>query len=283
MTVAPAKGHEDLKDVINAYNELAERLQSSQRALQKEVARLREQLAEKNRQLATKNRLEVLGEMAAGVAHEIRNPLGGIELYAGLIAREASGDDKVMKYTGKIQSATRHMSKTVGEILDFTRPIRPQMKTIPLAEIISASIDLASSALQKSAVELSLDVPATSAALKGDFNILQRAFLNVILNATDVMSGGGTLGISAAKDSIGSHPAWRLSFADSGPGIDAGDISKVFDPFFTRKEGGTGLGLAMVGRIVEAHGGRVSAGNREGSGAVFTFVLPAAKERKGRG
>ena len=93
MTATVTTNLQDLREVIDAYNGLAERLQGSQQILQREVARLRDELAEKNRQIARKNRLAILGEMAAGVAHEIRNPIGGIELYAGLIAREAGGNE----------------------------------------------------------------------------------------------------------------------------------------------------------------------------------------------
>jgi signal transduction histidine kinase len=275
VTAAPTSGLDDLKDVIQAYNDLAERLQESQRLLQREVARLREELAEKNRQIARKNRLEILGEMAAGVAHEIRNPLGGIELYAGLIAREASGNERVERYAQKIIGATRGLGRSVGEILDFTRPLKPIMRRTQLARAVEAALELAAAPLERSRVLTEAGV-AEDAWVMGDGNLLQRAFLNVALNAADAMPDGGTLTVTARPAALGAAPAWQVSFADTGGGIRPEDLAKVFDPFFTRKEEGTGLGLAMTSRIVAAHEGRLAAANAPGGGAVFAFTLPAA-------
>jgi len=276
VTVTPSQGLDDLKDVMGAYNALADRLQASQQVLQREVARLNEELAEKNRQLARKNRLEALGEMAAGVAHEIRNPLGGIELYAGLIAREAADNPKVAQWAAKIQAATRNLSQTVGEILDFTRPLKPQMRALALGEIIDSAIELASSAIEGKRIVVVRE-DKRGATVMADANLLQRGFLNVILNAADAMQDGGTLTVRVAPTTLGGLDAWQVSFADNGKGIDPEDIGRIFDPFFTRKETGTGLGLAMTARIVGAHEGKLSASNAAGGGAVFTFTLAAGQ------
>jgi signal transduction histidine kinase len=272
VTVATEKRLADLREVIDAYNDLAERLQGSHVTLQREVAKLREELAEKNRQLARKNRLEILGEMAAGLAHEVRNPLGGIELYAGLIARSSQDDGKVLAWAHKIQRATKDLSRTVGEILDFTRPLRPQLRKVDLAEVVAASLDLASSEIQAAGIEVKQEY-CGDAAVAADANLLQRAFLNVVLNAVDAMHSGGTLVTSASRGDIEGREAVAVSFADSGPGIAPEDMGKLFDPFFTRKQSGTGLGLAMTARIVAAHRGRLSARNG-GRGAIFVFTLP---------
>jgi signal transduction histidine kinase len=279
VTVATGGQLQDLREVIDAYNVLAERLQGSQQALQREVVRLREELAEKNRQIARKNRLEVLGEMAAGVAHEIRNPLGSIDLHAGLIAREASGDERVLVWARKIQRATRDLSHTVGEILDFTRPLRPRARSVVLDDIIASALDLASSSIQSANIAVR-HLRADDLAVAGDFNLLQRAFLNVILNAVDAMPRGGVLTVSVRRAFLDGAVAVSADFADTGPGVPPQALSKVFDPFFTTKDSGTGLGLAMTGRIVAAHRGRVSVANAPGGGAVFTFVLPVDAARE---
>jgi signal transduction histidine kinase len=275
MTVTPIDGLSDLKEVIEAYNGLAERLTESQRALQKEVLRLRRELVEKNRQLARKNRLEVLGEMAAGVAHEIRNPLGGIELYAGLIAREGREDERIAKWAGQIHRATRNLASIVGDILDFTRPVRPKIRPVQLTRVVGAALELAAGALEENRVAVSSCEDTPNAVAAGDPNLLQRAFLNIILNAADAMPRGGMLKVSAFKTSVGEQRGWAVRFTDTGPGLPPEDIDRVFDPFFTAKEGGTGLGLAMVARIVEAHDGSVDAGNAPEGGAVFTVSIPA--------
>jgi len=273
VTATVTTNLQDFREVIDAYNGLAERLQGSQQILQREVARLRDELAEKNRQIARKNRLAILGEMAAGVAHEIRNPLGGIELYAGLIAREAGGNEKIAEWARKIQKATRGLSGIVGDILDFTRPLKPQMKTVVLDEVICAALDLASSAIDRGHVAVERDGRGRL-ALRGDFNLLQRAFLNVILNAVEAMPAGGTLTTSIRPANLDGRDALSVSFADTGGGIAPADLPKVFDPFFTNKAGGTGLGLAMTARIVSAHQGKLTAHNGPQGGAVFVFGLP---------
>lgn len=273
MTVTKAQGLEDLKEVIESYNALAGRLQESQRALQREVLLLRRELVEKNRQLAQKNRLAVLGEMAAGVAHEIRNPLGGIELCAGLIAREAGGDEKIGRWARRIVGATQDLGRIVGDILDFTRPITPRLREVALSEVAEGALDLASLGIEAKGIVVECARRRGERKAAADFQLLQRAFLNVILNAVDAMEAGGALKIRTFEAEVDGAAAEGISFEDSGCGIDAGDIEKVFDPFFTRKEGGTGLGLAMVSRIVAAHGGRITAANSARGGAVFTIVL----------
>jgi signal transduction histidine kinase len=281
MTVAGKDGLLDLKEAIEAYNGLAERLTESQRALQGEVLRLRTELAEKNRQLARKNRLEVLGEMAAGVAHEIRNPLGGIELYAGLIEREASTDEKISRWAGQIHRATRGLASIVGDILDFTRPIAPRFKDASLTRAAGAAVEMAAAAIAEHSIEVAGLAGAPEAVVRGDGNLLSRAFLNIVLNAVDAMPDGGTLTISVVPGEMDEVNGWTVSFCDTGSGIDEADLDNVFDPFFTAKEGGTGLGLAMVSRIVEAHDGRLSASNGANGGAVFSVTIPAADNAKG--
>ncbi|MCD6405412.1 MAG: hypothetical protein J7M19_06265 [Planctomycetes bacterium] len=316
MTVFQTKSLDDISDAIQAYNDLAERLTESQRALKREVLLLREELAEKNRQLARKNRLAILGEMAAGVAHEIRNPLGGIELYAGLIQRESADAApqappaqrplpaaKIGKWARRIEDATRDLSRIVGDILDFTRPLEPRMKKVFLSQVAEAALDLADPAPAQNAcdhqrreafaaaggrlIRVAWDV-SDEVPVAGDFQLLQRAFLNVILNAAAAIRASaspqkaGTLTIRVSATRLEDLPAQRIAFEDTGPGIGAGDVEKVFDPFFTTREGGTGLGLAQVARIVAAHGGRITAGNTAAGGAVFSLTFPVAEAARAK-
>jgi len=276
MSVADTKSLEDLRQLIESYNVLTERLTASQEALQGEVFELRRELAEKNRQLARKNRLEVLGEMAAGVAHEIRNPLGGMELYAGLIAREAPDGSKVSRWAGRIRQATADLSRIVGDILDFTRPLRPSTRPGLLSRGADAALDLAASALEDSSISVERRYAEEEPPVEADMNLLQGAFLNIILNAVDAAGEGGRLVVETFAEQMDGRPAGAVSFTDSGPGIDPDSLQRVFDPFFTLKEQGTGLGLAMVARIIEAHGGDVTASGAKGEGAVFTVTIPAA-------
>lgn len=274
MTVADTKGLEDLREIIESYNTLAERLTESQGALQAEVLELRKELSEKNRQLARKNRLAVLGEMAAGVAHEIRNPLGGIELYAGLIRRESADSPKVTRWAERIHQATSDLSHIVGDILDFTRPVKPRFTNVSLLKIAEASVEMASGALEAAEVQVRFDAEGER-LIAADSGLLQRALLNIVLNAAEATKGGGRLWVRVVEDELGGLPARTVSFRDTGCGIPEADLAKVFDPFFSCKSGGTGLGLAMVARIVEAHHGIINAVNHPDGGAVFSITLPA--------
>ncbi len=281
MSVADTQGIEELRGLIESYNGLAERLTASQKALQSEVLELRRELAEKNRQLARKNRLEILGEMAAGVAHEIRNPLGGIELCAGLIARERACDAKVTRWARRIQDATADLSAIVGEILDFTRPVKPRIKPGKLASAADAALDLAASAIEGRGIIVQRKYDPAEPLVSADMNLLGRAFLNIVLNAVEAAGEGGLLSVATGPAEIDSRPAGMVSFADSGPGIEPDAMEKVFNPFFTTTEHGTGLGLAMVARIVEAHRAHITVGNREAGGAVFTVTVPAVDVDRG--
>lgn len=276
MTVADTKGLEDLREIVESYNMLAERLTESQGALRAEVLELRKELALKNRQLARKNRLAVLGEMAAGVAHEIRNPLGGIELYAGLIRRESGGSPKVIRWAERIHQATSDLSHIVGDILDFTRPVKPRFTRVSLLKVAEAAVEMASGALEAAGVRVHFDVEGES-LLAADAGLLQRALLNVVLNAAEAMGDGGRLRVRVVEDELAGRPARTIRLRDTGCGIPEADLARVFDPFFTCKSGGTGLGLAMVARIVEAHHGAVIAANNPGGGAVFSITIPVER------
>ena len=282
MSVTDTRGIEDLRDLIGSYNDLTERLTASQTMLQSEVLELRRELTEKNRQLARKNRLAVLGEMAAGVAHEVRNPLGGIELYAGLIRRESDEGGKTAKWARRIQDATADLARIVGDILDFTRPLKPRTRPVLLSSVADAALDMASVAVEKHSIRIERDYASGEPSVMADANLLQRAFLNIILNAADAASGG-VLQVAAYGCLLEGRPAGALAFSDSGSGIEPEALEKVFDPFFTCKETGTGLGLAMVARIIEAHSGHVAASNGPEGGAVFTVTMPAGDISKGRG
>ena len=277
---------EDLAEVIQAYSVVAERLQSSHEALQNEVARLHRELAAKNEQLERGKRLAALGEMAAGIAHEIRNPLAAIQLYAEMVnddLADASGGlaggqtpaaaeriDVAADNSRKIADAVRGLSAIVLDVLSFARPIEPRVRECGGHELMQRVIDAHRPDIE--AGNIAVQTCGDDRPTLADPELMHQALLNLVRNAVDAMAerGGGTLSLAVEAN--------RITVADTGPGLPAGVIDRIFNPFFTTRNTGTGLGLAIVHRIIDAHGGTIAVHNRDDcGGAVFTLQLPDAR------
>lgn len=272
MTITIA-GETELATIIQSYNEVTERLKHSHELLRREVCRLREEIQEKNRALERRERLAALGEMAAGVAHEIRNPLGGIGLYSSLLEQDLEDRPKQLDIAKRIGAAVCHMEGIVGDILAFAGGAEPHRRPTKLADILDSVLTQAAPRAQVSDVHIELDGVHREITLSCDGAQVERALLNLVYNALDAVGSRGRIWIYGDRPVPG-RPLATITVADDGPGIDAASLERVFNPFFTTKDTGTGLGLAIVHRIAEAHGGRVTAGCREGGGAAFTLYLP---------
>jgi signal transduction histidine kinase len=264
---------EELGRIIMAYSEVTERLQQSHDQLKQTVEMLRTELSEKNRQLERKNRLAALGEMAAGLAHEIRNPLGGIQLYASMLAKDLSDRPESHQIVGKISAGVKRLEALVGQVLQFSREIKINVSAIDLAGVVQQAVELTSQQARSASVVVSIDGPE---ALKVDADplLLGQTVINLVLNAIEAIDGPGTVRISyrGADESEGVRHC-RITIVDSGPGIPSDVLDRIFNPFFTTKDSGTGLGLSIVHRVIEAHDGTITAGNIEGGGAKFEIRI----------
>lgn len=264
--------------MIVQYSDVTEKLQQSHDQLQRTVESLRNDLARKNRELERRSRLAALGEMAAGMAHEIRNPLGGIQLYASLLARDVAPLPESLKLVHKISAGVTHLERLVSQVLQFTREINATVIQADAAEVIDQAVELARGAMEAMGVTCEADGPRPFMAMVDPF-LLGQAALNLLLNAAEAAGSGGWVSVrwSAFEDGgdggQGGAARLRLVVADSGAGIPAHLLEKIFNPFFTTKETGTGLGLAIVHRIVEAHDGTISVRNVPGSGAEFELRI----------
>ncbi len=258
---------EELGRIILAYSEVTEKLQESHERLEKTVLNLREELGEKNRLLERKNRLAALGEMAAGMAHEIRNPLGGIQLYASLLARDVEDRPQSLTVVHKIAAGVKHLECLVSQVLQFTREIAVHPVEMDLAEAVERAAELSEAQRQVRGVICDVAGPS-SLIIRADPLMLGQALLNLMLNAIEAMESGGRLQVTygEVEDEAG---RFRVVIQDTGPGIPPGILDRIFNPFFTTKDAGTGLGLAIVHRIVEAHEGTIIATNAPGGGAKF--------------
>ena len=264
---------EELGRIILAYSEVTEKLQQSHEHLTQTVALLQAELSEKNRLLERKERLAALGEMAAGMAHEIRNPLGGIQLYASILAKDLDAQPAALEMVKKISGGVRRLEALVSQVLQFTREITVNITETDLAAIVETAIELATPKIDERRIDVRI-VGEPSLIVRVDEYLLGQAVLNLVLNAVEAMEPGGTLLVQyAAGTAVDGVRQFRLLVRDSGPGIPPAILDRIFNPFFTTKDTGTGLGLAIVYRVIDAHDGTITATNPPGGGAQFELKI----------
>lgn len=223
-----------------------------------------------------RDRLAAMGEMVGRIAHEIRNPLGSVELFASMLRKDLANDPAKRQYAEHISVAVQAMDRLLANLLTYTKPDCSRADHHALGPLLQEVLMLTAHETSKRQIETTLDVASTAQSVWCDASQLKQALLNVCVNAAQAMTTGGTLGISAVRESdlTEDSATLRISVSDTGPGIDPSYLSRVFDPFFTTRDEGTGLGLAIVHAIVEAHHGRVEIDSRVGQGTTFTIVLP---------
>lgn len=264
---------EELGRIIMAYSEVTERLQQSHDQLNQTVLNLRTELGEKNRLLERKNRLAALGEMAAGMAHEIRNPLGGIQLYASILAKDVADRPESLTVVQKISGGVKRLEALVGQVLQFTREMRANVCLMDLPEVLEQAVELAGPGLRDRCVRCVLDGPRPM-HVTADPLMVGQAALNLLLNGAEAMDEGGAIAVRYGPPPAGSDAKqFHLVVRDGGPGIAPQVLDRIFNPFFTTKETGTGLGLSIVHRVVEAHDGTIVVTNPEGGGARFEIRI----------
>ena len=229
---------------------------------------------ELQQQLYLSSRLAAIGELAAGVAHEISNPLTGILGFSQRLMRKST-DEEVSRDLERIHSEAQRVAKVVGNLLTFARRREPRKEYSDINDILQQALELRAYELKTSDIEVVTSLAPSLPETMADFHQIQEVFLNIILNAEQAMSeanSGGKLSVKTqpTRDYI------RISFADDGPGIPAEQLDKIFDPFFTTRgeKGGTGLGLSLCHGIVTEHAGRIYAKSKPGKGATFFVELP---------
>lgn len=253
MTASPVSGPSGLEGLILLFADLTE------------VRRL-ERAAELNRQLAQ------IGELTAGIVHELRNPIGVISGMAELLMRQLSQQEALRRRAESIFHEAGHLEKLVGQFLGFAKPFAIERIRCDPEEIVERAIQLCeriAGEKQVAVVSVCEEAPPT---IEADPTRLAQALANLIRNAVEVSNPNTTVRIGVYRD----HD--RISFVveDEGPGLHLEPGADVFAPFFSKKEGGAGLGLSIVHRIVTAHGGTVHAADRDPSGARFEMHLPVS-------
>ncbi len=230
--------------------------------------------------LQRRNRLAAMGEMVGRIAHEIRNPLGSIELFASMLRRDLSGAPALQGYAEHISSSVHMMNRLLTNLLIYTKPDCSHGEWHETEALMLDALTLAAHAVANTRIDIRLEVDPLASRMWCDAGQMKQVLLNLILNSIHAMPGSGTLTLSATltEEQAPGGPALRLSVSDTGVGIAAAQRSKIFDPFFTTRDEGTGLGLAIVHAIVEAHRGRIDVASVEGRGTTLTIVLPHRRE-----
>jgi len=218
---------------------------------------------------ALRARDERLQMMLAGIAHEVRNPLGGIELFAGILREELGGDAERLAHVNRIERGLGHLKAVVNDFLEYARRPPPDLKVTALGPLLGDIQELAQADAEAARVTLTVS-GADGLDARADAGQLRRALLNLTRNAVQATPAGGSVRLLAGREGGGRV---RLEVSDTGRGIDAAELDKIFTPFFTTKEKGTGLGLAFVKEIVADHGGTIRVDSEVGRGTTFTIEL----------
>lgn len=227
-------------------------------------------------QLQRKDRLAAMGELIGRIAHEIRNPLGSVELFASLLQRDLGEHQPAQRYAQQISQAVRLMDGLLANLLLYMRPVRLTRAWHAAEPLLQDSMELAAHAITKVPVTTRIHIGPEVPSIWCHDGQLKQVIVNLVVNAVQAMPNGGELEISLSREpsqTLGMS-AVRLTVRDSGIGIDPSHRSRLFDPFFTTKEEGTGLGLAIVHSIIEAHHGRIDVESTVGQGTACSIVLP---------
>jgi PAS domain S-box-containing protein len=236
-------------------------------------------LQEENKRI---ERLSAMGEMAAELAHEIRNPLGSIELFSSLLVRDLEGDPK--RWAENIRIGIRSLNTIVSNMLHFAKPASPAFTDVDVHEIILEVVAFTDPIMHQRQVSVQTDLEAGTPIIAGDRELLKQMMLNLVFNAMKAMPSRGSLTIRTRNVRAGKEAArpsmLEIQIRDTGIGIPEKHLRRIFDPFFTTNKNGTGLGLSVVHQIVERHSGKIRVSSRVNRGTTFTFIFGNAPEKE---
>ncbi len=226
-------------------------------------------------------KFQAMGEMAANIAHEVRNPLGSIELFASLLLKNL-GDPRDRQRVSQIISSVKNVDNKISNLLMFTRRQTPQFRRVNLHAVLSEVIDFSRQIMEQGGIDVSVRDEKSDLLIDADPEMIKQVFLNILLNAQQAMPEGGALSVTTRMAPQSPLPQGKriaeVVFQDAGPGIEPAFLSRIFDPFFTSREGGSGLGLAIAHNIISEHAGSISIENAPQGGTLVTVGFPVSSE-----
>ncbi len=252
------------------YKKAAETLEDSYQKLREQA----DQIIEIEEQLRRADRLSALGELSAGMAHEIRNPLGSIKGTAEILRDGVAPDDPKQEFAEILIKEVDRLNRVLEDFLHFARPEPVEQGCFVLQGVISDLLDLTRQQAARNNIVVEVDL-GDDIEIPGNGEQIKQALLNLVLNALQAMPNGGALKVSLRTTP---HEV-QVLVKDSGPGIAPEDRERIFNPFVTTRSSGTGLGLAITQRIIQGHGGRIILDSSSGQGACFTVCLPRPQKQ----
>lgn len=263
---AEVKSSDDIGRLGLAFNSLLSKLELARRRVERYHYE----------QMKRADRLASIGEMAAGIAHEIKNPLAGIAGVIQVIKKDMLVGDQKKAVLDEVLSQVERMDKAVRNLLSFARPPEPKMTLVDINELIGKLLDFLSPQFAKNSILAERRLASGLPWLTLDPDLVQQALINIALNAIQAMPEGGKFIVEtkSTKPSGDAPGSVEIVFIDSGKGISAENLSRIFGPFFTTRQQGTGLGLSITQRIIEQHNGEINVTSAPGKGAVFTINFP---------
>jgi two-component system sensor histidine kinase HydH len=250
------------------------------------IRRQMRELEESQRVAAQNEKLAALGELAAGVAHEVRNPLGVIRASAAMVQESFDPGEEPYRACRFICEETDRLNGLITSLLGFARPTRPRPQLLSMEKVLDRALQLGGPDLERRRVEVERRVHPGIPQLAADPDLLAQMVLGLLTNAAEALGSGGRVELRVEPRPAGEGLV--LDVADSGPGVSLEDAGRIFDPFYTTKDTGTGLGLAMAARIVQTHGGHIeviqgAGAGPGGRGACFRVQLPVGSLSGGEG
>jgi signal transduction histidine kinase len=260
------EGEDEVGRLIASFDKMVDKLDTAKR----ELEHLHFQ------QMERADRLASVGEMAAGIAHEIKNPLTGIAAAITIIKDDFEPGDPRTEIVNEVLEQIKRLDKTVNDLLFFGKPTHPELTHADLNGVVKKTLMFAAQHRSGKNVEKRLELEEDLPPVYVDPKQIQQVLLNLILNALQAMQNGGVLTVRTELAETDDEQWARVSIADTGQGIPAQLLSKIFTPFFTTKAQGTGLGLAICHKLITQHGGKIDVASEDGKGTVFTVDLPLA-------
>lgn len=250
---APVKTHDEIGMLARSFNQMTEDLKTSRD------------------KLIQSERLAAIGHLAAGIAHEIRNPLTSMKMIVQLLRKKVQNDESARESIQVVLDEINRLEVVINELLDFARPMELMLEPVSLVDIIDDVLRLMEADLRSKKVEIVKRIDAPIPAIMLDANRMRRVFMNIILNSMQAMPDGGKL-IIRCNHNIQSHSIF-VEIEDTGVGIPKEVLDRAFEPFFSARSGGVGMGLANVRKIIEQHGGSIDMESKEGQGTKVIIRL----------
>ena len=261
VDIAPARGIEHLDEIL--------------RGMADHVGTVVDRLQQSEHEVLRAEQMSALGQLAAGLAHELRNPLTSLKLLVQAAVEAGPEAGLRGRDLAVVADETARLDRSLQTFLDFARPPSLVKRRDDVRQVLNQTLELVSARASRQGVSIRREFPPQPLVIEADHEQLRQVFLNLVLNSLDALPNGGAIHVTAAAgDGV------AITVADDGPGIVAEPADQIFEPYVSTKETGLGLGLAICRRIVDAHGGRITAANGPAGGAVFTVRLPGIREEQ---